>query len=90
MKGLRPKRFELAFESIFENDLTFACGVIGVRHSKMDPLWTILRPPQVRREQPSVRRKTFLTDRPVDDRLISDVSWVSPEVPTLEGNGKRL
>ncbi len=37
-----------------------------------------------RREQPSVRRKTFLTGKPVDDRLIPDVSWFSPNGQSLD------
>ena len=31
-----------------------------------------------RREQPTVRRKTFLTGLPVDGRMIPDVSWYAP------------
>lgn len=37
-----------------------------------------------RREQPSVRRKTYLTGKPVDDRLIPDVSWFAPDGDALD------
>jgi isoamylase len=37
-----------------------------------------------RREQPTVRRKTYLTGQPVDGRTIPDVSWYSPEGTPLD------
>ena len=37
-----------------------------------------------RRAQPSVRRKTFLTGQPVDDRMIPDVSWFATDGAQLE------
>lgn len=42
-----------------------------------------------RREQPSVRRKSFLTGQPVDGRMIPDVSWYAPEGTPLDwGQGE--
>ena len=43
-----------------------------------------------RREQPSVRRKTFLTGKPADDRLIPDVSWFSPYGQALDWGQETL
>ena len=43
-----------------------------------------------RREQPSVRRKTFLTGKPADDRLIPDVSWFSPDGQALDWGQETL
>jgi isoamylase len=43
-----------------------------------------------RRKQPSVRRKTFLTGKPVDDRLIPDVSWFSPDGHHLDWEQQTL
>jgi glycogen operon protein len=43
-----------------------------------------------RREQPSVRRKTYLTGKPVDDRLIPDVSWFSPDGQGLDWGQQTL
>ncbi len=37
-----------------------------------------------RREQPSVRRKTYLTGQPVDERAIPDVSWFAPDGQALD------
>ncbi|MCG8648526.1 MAG: glycogen debranching protein GlgX [Pirellulales bacterium] len=37
-----------------------------------------------RREQPTVRRTSFLTGKPVDGRRIPDVSWYSPEGTPLD------
>ncbi|MGI9471376.1 MAG: glycogen debranching protein GlgX [Rubripirellula sp.] len=37
-----------------------------------------------RREQPTVRRKTYLTGQPVDGRMIPDVSWFAPDGSHLE------
>lgn len=37
-----------------------------------------------RREQPTVRRRTYLTGQPVDGRMIPDVSWYSPMGTELE------
>ena len=37
-----------------------------------------------RREQPSVRRKTYLTGQPVDERTIPDVSWYAPDGKALD------
>lgn len=43
-----------------------------------------------RREQPSVRRKTYLTGKPVDDRMIPDVSWFSPDGQALDWGQQTL
>ena len=43
-----------------------------------------------RREQPGVRRKTYLTGKPVGDRLIPDVSWFSPDGKTLDWGQQTL
>ncbi|MDF1841672.1 MAG: glycogen debranching protein GlgX [Rubripirellula sp.] len=37
-----------------------------------------------RREQPTVRRKTYLTGMPIDGRMIPDVSWYSPDGHNLD------
>ncbi len=37
-----------------------------------------------RREQPTVRRKTYLTGQPVDGRMIPDVSWYAPDGSHLD------
>ncbi len=37
-----------------------------------------------RREQPTVRRKSYLTGQPVDGRKIPDVSWYSPQGTPLD------
>ncbi|KAA1258568.1 Glycogen debranching enzyme [Rubripirellula obstinata] len=39
---------------------------------------------QFRRDQPTVRRKTYLTGQPVDGRTIPDVSWYSPNGRPLD------
>ncbi len=43
-----------------------------------------------RRDQPTVRRKTYLTGQPVDGRLIPDVSWFSPDGRHLEWSQSEL
>jgi isoamylase len=43
-----------------------------------------------RREQPTVRRRTYLTGKPVDGRLIPDVSWYSPEGTPLDWGQQAL
>lgn len=43
-----------------------------------------------RREQPSVRRKTYLTGQPVDERLIPDVSWFAPDGEQLDWGRQTL
>lgn len=43
-----------------------------------------------RREQPTVRRMTYLTGRPVDGRMIPDVSWYSPEGDPLDWGQNEL
>ncbi|MEE2935605.1 MAG: glycogen debranching protein GlgX [Planctomycetota bacterium] len=37
-----------------------------------------------RREQPTVRRKNYLTGMPIDGRMIPDVSWYSPDGQNLD------
>tara|TARA_R110002049_G_scaffold72490_1_gene186944 strand:+ start:35381 stop:37471 length:2091 start_codon:yes stop_codon:yes gene_type:complete len=37
-----------------------------------------------RREQPTVRRREYLTGKPVDGRLIPDVSWYAPDGSPLD------
>ena len=43
-----------------------------------------------RREQPTVRRTSYLTGRPVDGRLIPDVSWYSPAGDPLDWGQNEL
>ncbi|WP_146459751.1 glycogen debranching protein GlgX [Rubripirellula tenax] len=43
-----------------------------------------------RREQPTVRRKTYLTGQPVDGRAIPDVSWYAPDGTHLNWNQSEL
>jgi glycogen operon protein len=43
-----------------------------------------------RREQPTVRRKTYLTGLPVDGRMIPDVSWYAPDGSHLDWGQKEL
>ena len=39
---------------------------------------------QFRIDQPTVRRRVFLTGQPMDDRLIPDVSWFAPDGKPLD------
>jgi glycogen operon protein len=45
---------------------------------------------QFRRNQPTVRRKTYLTGQPVDGRSIPDVSWYSPNGRPLDWGQQEL
>jgi glycogen operon protein len=45
---------------------------------------------QFRRDQPTVRRKSYLTGQPVDGRLIPDVSWYSPSGQPLDWGQQEL
>lgn len=45
---------------------------------------------QFRKNQPTVRRTSFLTGQPVDGRLISDVSWYSDDGHPLDWNQHHL
>ena len=43
-----------------------------------------------RREQPTVRRKSYLTGLPEDGRVIPDVSWYAPDGSHLEWSQQEL